>query len=158
MDSFINFNTEENANRLHNIELVLRRKGASNMNIYGYKYLFNIRNMLIHFEFDISGFAIYLGNINKKWTQIGRTEVICFVGVPIVYAFLNRIKPECYVKERSHIIKRFSLLEAQAEFISANFDCVIPLFDNNVYNEIYSYQNEINNIIKNIIHGAKERT
>lgn len=139
------------------MELVLRRKGASKMNIYGYKYLFNIRNMLINFEFDISEFAIYLGNINKKWTQIGGTDVICFIGIPVVYAFLNRIKPECYVKEKSHIIERFSLLEEQMEFVSANWECVISLFNDNVYNEIYLYEDEINNIIKNSIHDRKEK-
>jgi hypothetical protein len=157
MNSFIDFNTEESANRLHNMELVLRRKGASKMNINGYKYLFNIRNLLIHFEFDMSEFAIYLGNINKKWTQIGGTEAICFIGIPVVYAFLNRIKPECYVKEKSHIIERFSLLEEQMEFVSANWECVISLFNDNVYNEIYLYEDEINNIIKNSIHDRKEK-
>ena len=113
--------------------------------------------MLIHLEFDMSEFAIYLGNINKKWIQIDGMEVICFVGIPIVYAFLNRIKPECYVKEKSHIIKRFSLLEEQVNFISANWERVVSLFNDNVYNEIYLYQDKINNIIKEAIHGTEEK-
>lgn len=98
----MSFYTEEKIKRLHDIESILQKNGASKINIYGYKYLFNVRNMLIHFEFDTREFAIYLGNVNKKWTQVGGIEVICFIGIPILYAFLNGINPNSYVKEKDN--------------------------------------------------------
>ena len=48
----MSFYTEEKIKRLHDIESILQKNGASKINIYGYNYLCNVSNMLIDFEFD----------------------------------------------------------------------------------------------------------